>query len=103
MMSRNKRDCLRIMYSVGGVVIFVLAVVALVSFCKAVTFEAPKPVQPHGFADSIIVENLQKEVAALTQKVDSLDGAMRQTPPMVYRNFKSKKGSSVIELHFHNE
>ena len=102
-MSRNKRDYLHTMYLVGGVVIFVLAVVALVSFYKAATFEAPRPAQPHGFADSIKVENLQKEVAKLTQKVDSLDGAMRQKPKVVYRNYKSKKDSSVIELHFHNE
>lgn len=102
-MSRNKRDYLHSMYLVGGVVIFVLAIVALVSFCKAVTLEAPKPVLPYGFADSIQVENLKKEVSELSSKVDSLEGALRERPKVVYRHFKSKKDSSVIELHVHNE
>lgn len=102
-MSRIKRDCLHTMYLIGGVIIFVLSVVALVSFWKAVSYVEPKPIQPRGFADSIQLENLKKDLSVLKVKVDSLDDALQQKPKVIYRHIKSKKDSSVIELHVHNE
>lgn len=85
-MSRNKRDVLHTVYFIGGMIILVLAIVALVAFYKAVSFEPTRPFVLHGFADSIKVENIQKDVAELTQRVDSMEVAMRQRPEERCRN-----------------
>ena len=102
-MSRNRRDYLHTMYFIGGIMILVLAVVALVSFYKAVTYDEPKPTQSRGFSDSIQVKQLKKEISVLTYRVDSLEAILQQKPKVKYRYLKNKRDSSVIELHIHNE
>lgn len=102
-MNKNKWGYLHTLYLVGGILIFIFAIVALVSFCKAVTYKENEPVRSYGYADSIQVENLKKEVSVLSFKVDSLKAALQQKPKVRYRYINSKKDSSVIEIHVHND
>lgn len=92
------------LYIVGIAVIIVFAIVALVSFIKALSFkEPPQAINQVHYADSAQFEQLKQQMRALKIKVDSLEKVCQSKPKVVYKYPKSKKDSCVIELYIHNK
>ncbi len=91
------------LYKIGIGIIFVLCIVALVSFIKAVSFKDKPPVIVQtNYADSVQFEVLKKEVVELQIRIDSLEKACQSKQKVVYKSTKRKKDSCVIELNIHN-
>lgn len=90
------------LYKVGAVILFILSVVALVSFMEAVKIDYQ---QEDGelHSDSIQIEMLRSELIELNRKVDSLLVVTNQEPEVAYKYFKTKKDSTVIEVNVHSE
>lgn len=94
----------RWLYKIGAVILFVLAVVALIAFIKALSVGVcsdDKLSLP--YADSLQVEALKKDVHELNRKVDSLLILTQKKPQKVYRYIKAKKDSCTIEVNIHNK
>lgn len=74
MSAKNKRDYLAYLYKAGFIIIFILAIVALLSFFKALGYkEKPVPIKQWHYADSIQFDILNSEVNELCNKIDSLE------------------------------
>lgn len=104
-MGRNKElQFSRWLYKIGAAILFILAVVALLAFIKALCITEHK-VQNRSVAtaDSVQVESLRREVQELNKKVDSLLIITQKEPQKVYRYLKPKKDSCTIEVNIHNQ
>ena len=104
-MSRNRDfQFSRWLYKMGAAILFILAVVALLAFVKALCLTECK-VQKRSIAtaDSVQVESLRREVQELNKKVDSLLIITQKKPQKVYKYIKPKKDSCTIEVNIHNQ
>lgn len=104
-MSRNRDfHFSRWLYKIGAAFLFILAVVALLAFVKALCItehkEQKRAVAP---ADSVQVDSLRREVQELNKKVDSLLILTQKEPQKVYKYIKPKKDSCTIEVNIHNQ
>lgn len=96
----SKMSLSRIIYSAGGGILFLLAVVCLVAFFKAVSArEVAKEKMQKPLADSLQLEQLRLEVNDLKTKVDSLIILNQKEPQIKYKYMKPHKDSCVIELN----
>ena len=94
----------RWLYKIGAFILFVLAVIALIAFVKALfATDCKEPERTFTPADSVQVENLRQEVSELSKKVDSLLILSQKQPQKVYRYIKPKKDSCTIEVNIHNK
>ena len=92
------------LYIAGATILFVLAVVCMISFIKAVSAKdvmVEKPSKP--LADSLQVEFLRLEINDLKAKVDSMIIISQQQPKVKYKYLKPRKDSCVIELNVNNQ
>lgn len=104
MSNKSKSHFSRWLYKVGAVILFILAVIALVAFIRALGMSNHcTPQNAVAPADSIQVEILTKKVKDLDQKVESLMILSRKEPQKVYRYLKPKKDSCTIEVNIHNK
>lgn len=91
-------------YKIGVTILFILAVVAMISFVKALCVTGDKEQKNNvAPADSVQVEALKKEVQDLNKKVDSLIILTQKEPQKVYRFIKPKRDSCTIEVNIHNK
>ena len=90
----------QILYIAGATILFILAIVCMIAFIKAVRIKdeiVEKPQKIH--ADSIQIVMLYKEINILKAKVDSLITISQQKPKVKYKYLKSRKDTCVIELN----
>lgn len=90
----------RWLYVASGTILFLLAVVCMVSFIKAVSAkDVVVEKQEKVLSDSLQVEFLRLEVNALKTKIDSLITISQQGMRVKYKYLKPRKDSCVIELN----
>lgn len=104
-MSRNREfHFSRWLYKIGAAILFILAVIAIIAFVKALSIkESTSDKGIRSYADSTQVEALKKDVQELNKKVDSLIILTQKEPQKVYRYIKPKKDSCTIEVNIHNK
>ena len=94
----------RWLYKTGAGILFILAVIAIVAFIKALSIKEYKnDTSTISYADSAQVVVLKKDVQELNRKVDSLIVLTPKEPQKVYRYLKPKKDSCTIEVNIHNK
>jgi len=104
-MNRNREfHFSRWLYKIGAAILFILAVIAIIAFIKALSIkDSTNGKSTVSYADSTQVESLKKDVKELNQKVDSLIVITQKEPQKVYRYLKPKKDSCTIEVNIHNK
>lgn len=104
MSSKSDLHFSRWLYKTGAGILFILAVIAMVAFIKALSIKEYKnDKNTISYADSTQVEVLKKDVQELNRKVDSLIVLTQKEPQKVYRYLKPKKDSCTIEVNIHNK
>lgn len=104
MSSNSEFHFSRWLYKFGAGILFILAVIAIVAFIKALSIKEYKyDRDTFSYADSIQIENLKKDVQELDRKIDSLIVLTQKEPQKVYRYLKPKKDSCTIEVNIHNK
>lgn len=104
MSSNSESHFSRWLYKVGAGILFILAVIAIVAFIKALCIKGYKIDKDNfSYADSTQIENLKKDVQELDRKVDSLIVLSQKEPQKVYKYLKPKKDSCTIEVNIHNK
>lgn len=92
------------LYKAGATILFILAIVCMVSFIKAVCVKDVMVKKPQKIlADSLQVEQLRLEVISLKAKVDSLIIISQQKSKVKYKYLKPRKDTCVIELNVNKQ
>lgn len=94
----------RWLYKVGAAILFILGVIAIIAFIKALSIkDSTSNKGTVSYADSTQVEILRKDVQELNRKVDLLIVLTQKEPQKVYRYLKPKKDSCTIEVNIHSK
>lgn len=90
------------LYKLGAGILFVLAVIAIIAFIKALSVNSGKEERKSApCADSTQVAELKKEVQSLNKKVDSLLILSQKEPRIVYKHLKPQKDCCIIDMNIH--
>lgn len=96
----NKPSLSQVFYRLGFVVLFVLAVVSMLAFIRALCYREMEPQLPQkSYADSLQLEQLHTKVDELNAKVDSLILLSKTNPKVINKYLKPRKDSCVIQLN----
>lgn len=97
MKRKTRSEYLPIFYCVGIFIIFVLTIVSLFSFIKALSYCEPNGIEnQHHYADSLQVEELMNEIKVLQMKIDSLEVTLSHDSIIVRKYIKDEKDSCLI-------
>ena len=94
----------RWLYKVGAAILFILVVIAIIAFIKALSIkDSTSNKGTVSYEDSTQVEILRTDVQELNRKVDLLIVLTQKEPQKVYRYLKPKKDSCTIEVNIHSK
>lgn len=103
MKRKSRSEYLPTLYCVGIFFIFVLTIVSLSSFVKALSYYEPNGIEKQNhYADSLQVEELKNEIKVLQIKIDSLEAALLHESNVVYKFIKDEKDSCIIMINVTN-